>query len=254
MITFSFLMILPLNKIENKIREQILAFYKRTAGNPNHRYRSWEHCYGHFQEKAFISPNCDIDTAALHLAFYLASWGMYRGSSVLLWKDYKIHQAAVSILLKPDYRELWNINIVDQLQDDKTVNQIVALSNDLRNTYSQQIVEVNGSPRKYWPSDTLITKILLGALACTPACDRFFILGWRSAGFQYTKFNSDFLNKVFQFYRAHDTGRGLMNARDEIFKLGGIQYPIMKLVDMYFWELGYRLLPEAESVETPNEV
>jgi hypothetical protein len=33
------------------------------------------------------------------MAFYLASWGMYRGSSFLLWKDYLIHQEVVDNII-----------------------------------------------------------------------------------------------------------------------------------------------------------
>ena len=61
--------------------------------NKNHRYLSWEHCY-----EAFGNPNNSIDYLALHLAFYLASWGMYRGSTELLQKDYKIHIPVVEYI------------------------------------------------------------------------------------------------------------------------------------------------------------
>lgn len=37
----------------------------------NHRFKSWEYCYTAF-------GNLDsVDYLSLHLAFYLASWGMY---------------------------------------------------------------------------------------------------------------------------------------------------------------------------------
>jgi hypothetical protein len=39
-----------------------------------------------------------------------------------------------------------------------------------------------GTPKDFSPSDTLITKFLLGTVGCTPACDRYFILGFRRAG------------------------------------------------------------------------
>ena len=41
-----------------------------------------------------------IDFLSLHLGFYLASWGMMRGSTELLDKDYKIHIPAVKVILK----------------------------------------------------------------------------------------------------------------------------------------------------------
>lgn len=39
-----------------------------------------EHCCSVFHE-ARNQENTDTDNLSLHLAFYLASWGMYRGSS-----------------------------------------------------------------------------------------------------------------------------------------------------------------------------
>ena len=64
------------------------------------RFLSWVHCYRRFSE-IFKKPNLteeNIDYLALNLAFYLASWGMYRGSSFLLQKDYTIHKDIVKEL------------------------------------------------------------------------------------------------------------------------------------------------------------
>jgi len=79
----------------DEIAEKILKFHAQLDGDDNHRYKSWEHCYTYF-----IQHKTVIDTACLQMAFYLASWGMYRGSSFLLWKDYLIHKEVVEHLLK----------------------------------------------------------------------------------------------------------------------------------------------------------
>ena len=53
---------------------------------PNARYLSWEHCYKVFAPHIGKSPtDKDADFLALHLGFYLASWGMYRASSFLFY-------------------------------------------------------------------------------------------------------------------------------------------------------------------------
>lgn len=56
-------------------------------------------------------PNPDYDYLSLQLAYYLASWGMLRGSSFLLWKDYKIHIPMVKEMLKPNMIgcKVWNV-------------------------------------------------------------------------------------------------------------------------------------------------
>ncbi len=74
-------------------------FYNQLKVDPNGRFRSWEHCYKCFYD-ARNESNIDYDYLSLQLAFYLASWGMYRGSSFLLQKDYKLHIPVVEELLK----------------------------------------------------------------------------------------------------------------------------------------------------------
>ncbi len=66
----------------------------KDSDNKNNRELSWEHCYKVFYE-TLNKKNVDYDYLSLHLALYLASWGMYRGSSFLKDRDYKIHIPAV---------------------------------------------------------------------------------------------------------------------------------------------------------------
>ena len=133
----------PCTNMPSQIKDQVLAFYCKLASDPHHRYRSWEHCFSHFSRRASFTDSEHRDTAALQLAFYLASWGMYRGSSVLLWKDYRIHLPAVSELLATNYGTLWNLHLDRASDDHATAEMIVSLSVALRATYRQQITEVD---------------------------------------------------------------------------------------------------------------
>ena len=75
-------MTFPILDIEKSSVEKYLS---NMVQDSNHRFKSWEYCYTAF-------GNLDsVDYLSLHLAFYLASWGMYRGSCGIFWKDYKIH-------------------------------------------------------------------------------------------------------------------------------------------------------------------
>ena len=78
------------DEIMKLVELAISLFVKKTTQIENDRYKSWEYCYHSFIS-ARNSSSPDYDILSLHLAFYLASWGMYRGSSFLLQKDYKIH-------------------------------------------------------------------------------------------------------------------------------------------------------------------
>ncbi len=233
----------------NDIKNQVLTFYSRLARDPNHRYRSWEHCFGDFrQHKAFSTPE-HIDRASLHLAFYLASWGMYRGSSFLLWKDYTVHRYAVSLLLEPEYEALWDLNL-DQA-DSAAINLILSLSHALREIYRRHITEVDGKTKMITPSDTLITKILLGTVGCTAACDRLFILGFRHSGLPFSRFDKTFLGTLVDFYKRNSGD--FKQVQDVIAQQSSIRYPMTKLLDMFFWNIGFNLLPTLEDDEPGTE-
>src|SRR6266567_156144 len=87
------------------IRDKIRAYH--AAITEHHRYRSWEHCYGYFQRVSRQTLVADRDHAALQLGFYLASWGMYRGSSFLLQHAYTAHLGVIDQLVKPRFSVLW---------------------------------------------------------------------------------------------------------------------------------------------------
>lgn len=58
--------------------------YKADSG-PNERYTSFDYCYNYFLTTNDLEK--DIERSCLTLGFYLASWGMFRGSSFLLQKS-----------------------------------------------------------------------------------------------------------------------------------------------------------------------
>ena len=93
------------------------TFYDDARANENGRSRSWEHCYRVFRD-ARTGPSPDYDYLSLHLAFYLASWGMYRGSCFLLQKDYKVLSPTVEKILKPEYDCLFGLACADLRNDD----------------------------------------------------------------------------------------------------------------------------------------
>ena len=173
------------------ISRKILNFYSQLEVDKHHRYKSWEHCYSYF-----CKENTELDTACLHLSFYLASWGMYRGSSFLLWKDYLIHKEVVSYLL--NNRNLQGLNIETATEENFT--EILSLIAWVKNWYQDNIKLVKGEYRLVNVTDTLATKIILGTLGCTPAYDRYFIDGIRKKDLSYSGINSTNLKSLSQFF------------------------------------------------------
>ena len=133
------------------------------------RYKSWEHCHEAFKKAAngasFVCPGY----LSLQLGFYLASWGMYRGSSFLLQYDYTIHDGAVKIVLDPKYHDLFDPYLW-KTNRSRYIDLAAEVYEELMNYYKpyHRAVKKGGGV-----SDTLITKILLGVYGCIPAFDRF---------------------------------------------------------------------------------
>jgi len=214
------------------IQEKIRAYHGSMTGE-HHRYRSWEHCYGYFRQIAPQGVGADRDHAALQLGFYLASWGMYRGSSFLLQHAYTVHRGVIELLLSPRFSILWDEEFGAGHEHTKLVPVILEVINAIKGAY-RPFAPTNNA---WQPSDTLVTKVLLGTFGCLPACDRYFISGFRSAGFKYSYLNARFVERILHFCR--DNLPDLLEEQTRIELSGGMHYPLMKLVDMYFWQTGY---------------
>ena len=210
------------------------TFYDDARANENGRSRSWEHCYRVFRD-ARTAPSPDYDYLSLHLAFYLASWGMYRGSCFILQKDYKVHTPIVEKILKPEYDCLFGLACAD-LRNDDVRGQYTNLYNDIADHFWPIRNEVAGRVVKSQVSPVLITKILMGTLGCVPAYDRFFEEGAKYLGLEKKSYNKDSLLELADFYEAHndrlEEARRGMQCEDLI-------YPQMKLLDMGFWQVGF---------------
>ena len=206
--------------------QTICAYYEQGARIPHSRYRSWEHCYRFFQEhhKELLEVKND---AALHLGFYLASWGMYRGSSFLLQHTYTVHVHVIDALASPQFRNLWQHDVGSHDDDVKLASTIMDLVTSVKAAYGQL-----GRP-----TDTLTTKILLGTIGCLPACDRFFINGFRAQQFKYSSLNKHFIDRILQY--CIDSRQELTKLQSKIKGRGGLKYPFMKLADMHFWQIGF---------------
>lgn len=89
------------------------------------------------------------------------------------------------------------------------------------------------------PTDTLVTKIILGTLGCLPACDRFFIDGFKNSNRSFSSLNQQFIERISDFCASNIDE--LSDVQKEIQDINGFHYPMMKLVDMYFWQIGYDL-------------
>jgi len=218
-------------QLAGNIQELVTNFYGLLIADQNHRYKSWEHCYAYFSKN---DASESIDISCLHLSFYLASWGMYRGSSFLLWKDYQIHTEIVKKILENKHLQRIDFASVEH----EKLKEIITLIEWIKNWYTENIKIVNGEQKTINVTDTLVTKILLGTLGCVPAYDRYFIDGMRKSGIRYSILTEGNLESVVDYYKKNQ--REFDGAQQAIYEKSKILYPPMKLVDMYFWEIGFQ--------------
>ncbi len=198
---------------------------------PHHRFNSWDHCYLHFR-KAREEPRNEerVKVAALNLAYYLASWGMLRGSSQWLWKDYTIYVPIVETALKPEFERLWNVD--DEVLACPDHAEWVADSIFGKRGFRAQAENAVAACDPDLPiSDILISKIMLGTFGCCVAHDNFVKRGLYQMRMTQ-KMGRRAFAQLAQFYR--DNRTELEAARASVPNY----YPPMKSLDMYFWQVG----------------
>lgn len=158
-----------------------------------HRYKSWDNCFLAF------STSKKSEIQVLELAFYLASWGMYRGSTGLLQKNHLIHKDVVDIVFLKANQKL-RCNDTSAVKREN-IKAILIVKDELAKHYSS-IYFTKGAdkPKPISPTDTLLSKIMLGILGCVPAYDRYFIEGLKEMKMEHTGFNEASL-RAFQLHR-----------------------------------------------------
>lgn len=222
--------------------EKALKIFYENCKEKNSRYKSWEHCYEQFYlaRKKKLN-NKDYDSLCLHLAVYLASWGMLR-KSFLLQRDYKVHNEVIKIILKNSYGPLLGASC-------KQVVENWALLKDLKEEIKKSYDVIRKGVREYSSaknkiSDVLVTKVLMGTLGCVPAYDRFFKKAVKNTECKKGKnkenlsntFSEKSIKELCNFYDTHS--KDLEAIRKEMKINHKIKYPQMKLIDMGFWQLG----------------
>lgn len=226
-----------IHDIEKTIKRNLKAWHKHDS------FRSWEQCYRFFA--GIDRSDFNADEAALRLAFYLASWGMYRGSSFLRELNYQVHIEAIDIL--KEYSHL-RTSFKEMPSDEKKgtlVDQIFKASWKLRRHYEKIVREANVKKQR-GVTDTLVTKILMGTLGCTPAFDRYVKIGLKKCCQKFTqRYSEKNLNNIINFYHRHSnefrnsqTHCSAQSARISTQEHPAITYPPMKVIDMYFWSVG----------------
>lgn len=157
-----------------------------SARSPTDRYASFDYCFNYFQERAEsgnlaeIAEGPALKDACLELGFYLASWGMYRGSADLSKRSLAYLVPVMRVIAVAPH-EIWSCD-----------------ANDYSESHCSLILEIRDQVRAAFlkgATDTLVTKVMLGAFGCVPAFDTYF-----SKGFGTWTFNRSALGRIAEFY------------------------------------------------------
>lgn len=219
---------------EERIKSSIQKFYSIIQTEENARYKSWEHCYKTFGDSKNKNDSETIDYLCLNLGFYLASWGMYRGSSFLLQKDYKVHRAAVIEMQNVKYNIL-RAATPEILITEDALSKIFELQYQLDNIYTS--IKKTVLKSKTTITDTLITKILMGVFGCVPAYDRYVKYSLKEYGIGIPSFkNPSRLQELYTFY---NNNRTVIDEERERINSHGFIYPHMKVIDVLLWQIGF---------------
>ncbi len=225
-----------------RARVERFAIGSLRAGVLRQQDRSYDHCYNYFA--ATKHPTRDMEKSCAILGFYLASWGMYRGSSYLFNKTNSTHFVPVIEYIEDDGDKLRRID-VDCYDADSIEQMLTAYG------YLQQKVLPEGNEPV-----TLITKILLGVFGCTPAYDTYFRAGIRTmtrdhSRVAFSSFNRRSLQLLSEVYLANASKLNELAAESNTWRFTdsasptGLPLTKAKILDMYLYDLGYRPNPPA---------
>jgi hypothetical protein len=150
------------------------------------RYASFDYCFNYFQSHAErdrvaeLAEGTNLEISCLQLGFYLASWGMYRGSTLRLQRSLVYLAPAVNVIATSP-REVWSAD-ADDYSDD-VCSLILDVAHRIQTAFPEGA------------SATLVTKAMLGVFGCVPAFDAYF-----KRGFGVWKFNRSALGRIAHFY------------------------------------------------------
>jgi len=203
------------------IQEAFRMFYKSLVIS-NNRDLAWERCYQYFG-----TDKPKVELGYLHLTAFLAVFGMYRGSSKLSKKDYFVNRGAVEIILNYNHKQLREFSF-----DFGNIEKIMKLKRKLEKYYGGNGIS---------PTNTLISKVMLGTLGCVPAYDTSFIQGLRKVEKDkkiFHTFNKKSIAQLYEFYNYKEHKDDFEKVKEKIKSITQVEYPPMRLVDLYFWLIG----------------
>ncbi len=213
--------------------EKLLSEYNKERGILN-RHASFDYCFNYFQK--FKTDNVltemasgnNLQMSCLQLGFYLASWGMYRGSSFVLQKSFKIYEPVIEYI-SSDECDVWAID-VNQYTEENILRIL---------SCKKKIIELLKQDNNRIATDTLVSKIMLGVFGNVPAFDSYFC-----EGSNLRSFSKSSLEEIYLFYKANEIKIKKFKDMKTLSCDSGVtgyRYTIAKIIDMVFFQKGFEI-------------
>ena len=195
------------------------------------RPQSWDFCYNHFRDLERVTA--DRQASAMQLGYYLASWGMLRGSGYLFKKTNARHYLGVLALVEEYDEEVRNIT-PEQFGEIQVQRLLVSLYNDL----AAQLLPEGG--RRI----TLVTKTLMGIWGVFPSLDSYFVNTFKKLAKSaeepnfFSRFTANTIEFVGEFYAEHreefdNLAAGYRTVDFHTGEASDHPYPVAKVIDIY---------------------
>ena len=127
--------------IKKTINQFLEGKDKNKGRKPDERYASFDYCYKYFYSfyrenrlSELVDEN-NLQMSCLQLGFYLASWGMMRGSSFLLEKSVRNYKNLIFAIAKMN-PALWAIDV--DSYDDGNIKLILNCKQEIIDTLGGQ--------------------------------------------------------------------------------------------------------------------
>lgn len=171
--------------LDANLRRYLDGATASSGRKPDARYTSFDYCFNYFQSfrdsgdiSALANP-ANLQLSCLHLGFYLASWGMLRGSPELLQKSARHFVPIIEAIANAE-ASLWELDA--DRYTESNIERLLVQAGTIRRASGGM-------------SDILVTKVMLGVFGSVPALDTNF-----RRGFGVTTFGAKALKKVGAFY------------------------------------------------------
>lgn len=229
------------------IGEVIEKFIDPKCNRQHSRETTFDLCFNYFHENRERLAE-DMEKSCCVLWLYLASWGMLRGSTLLLQKNPAYLMELVEFIASEKCDKIFFVDVDNY--EDGGIEEIMKIYGRIEELLR---CEKDDNDKERTPTATLITKVMLGIFGCVPAYDKYFCDAFKEikprTGFSSYRVDPKTLTAISEFYKENrdeiNTLADTTNTIDIFYTAKDLRTPLKytkaKIIDMYGYGFGVRL-------------